>query len=44
MSLLADLAYVFKWQPSELDALTIDEVLMWHAEIERIGKEVRPNT
>ena len=40
MSLLADLAYAFKWQPSELEALTIDEVLMWHAEIGRIGREL----
>lgn len=39
--MLADLAYVFKWPPTELDALPVADVLMWHAQISRIGKELR---
>ena len=38
---MADLAFAFKWPPSELDALPVADVLMWHAQIARIGQELK---
>lgn len=36
---MADLAYVFHWPPSELDALTIDELQAWHDQALRLMQE-----
>ncbi|OYQ21356.1 GpE family phage tail protein [Elstera cyanobacteriorum] len=36
--LRADIAAVFHWQPSEIDALTVDDFLLAHGEAEaRLG-------
>lgn len=37
---MADLAFAFKWPPSELDAMPVDELLMWHAQVARIGNDM----
>jgi hypothetical protein len=37
---MADLAYLFKWPPSELEQLTAADLLMWHAQAQRIGREL----
>ena len=31
---------MFKWSPESLDAMPVADVLMWHAEIDRIGREL----
>lgn len=36
----ADLAYVFKWSPESLDSMLVVDLMMWHAQIERIGREL----
>lgn len=36
---MADLAYVFHFQPSELWAMEAEEMSMWHAQAIRIGNE-----
>lgn len=37
---MAELAWVFKWPPSELDRLTAADLSMWHAQAVRIGREL----
>lgn len=39
---MADLAYVFHFQPSELWAMEAEELTMWHAQAIRIGREREP--
>ncbi|MCY4753254.1 GpE family phage tail protein [Pelomonas aquatica] len=40
---MADLAYVFHWPPSELDALTMDELEAWHSQALRLMKQANGN-
>ncbi|HEY9105219.1 MAG TPA: GpE family phage tail protein [Roseateles sp.] len=41
---MAELAYVFHWPPSELDALTVDEIEAWHVQAKRLMDRVnKPN-
>lgn len=36
---MADLAFIFHWQPSELDALPVDELGAWHEQALRCLKD-----
>ena len=36
---MADLAYVFKFQPSELWGMEVKELIMWHDQARRIHGE-----
>jgi hypothetical protein len=36
---MGDIAYSFHFQPSELWAMDIDELLMWHSEAVRINEQ-----
>jgi hypothetical protein len=36
VTVLADLAFAFGWQPSELKRLRVDELLTWHDEALRL--------
>lgn len=38
---MADLAYTFHWSPSEMGAMDMAELLQWHGQIERIGKDIQ---
>jgi len=41
---MADLAYVFHWPPSEMDAMPVDELRAWHDRaVERL-KAAQPET
>lgn len=31
---------MFKWSPESLDSMLVADVLMWHAQIERIGRQL----
>jgi hypothetical protein len=33
---MGDLAYAFRFQPSEIDAMTVDELYAWHKQAIRI--------
>lgn len=35
---LAELAHAYKWQPSELFAMEVDDLLVFHRQIGRINK------
>jgi hypothetical protein len=37
--MLADIAYVFHFPPSELDRLEWDELLAWHGQALRFNRE-----
>jgi len=37
---MAEVAYVYHWPPSELDAMTVDDLLLWHGQAARIQREV----
>ncbi|RQO63118.1 GpE family phage tail protein [Paucibacter sp. KBW04] len=37
---MADLAYAFHWQPSELAMLQVDELMEWHEQAVRINREL----
>lgn len=37
--LIADLAYVFHFQPSELWAMTLDDMEFWWGQAERLDRE-----
>ena len=39
---MADLAYIFHWQPSELDALAPDDLLAWHGRAIDLLKASQP--
>jgi hypothetical protein len=33
---MAELAFVFHWPPSEMDAMTVDELQAWHDQASRL--------
>lgn len=37
---MADVAYTFHFPPSELLAMEVDELVLWHGQIERINRLV----
>lgn len=37
---MADVAYTFHFPPSELMAMPVSELLLWHSQIARIGSIV----
>lgn len=37
---MADLAFTFHFQPSELKRLSWPEIMDWHEQIERINKQL----
>ncbi|HBD18684.1 MAG TPA: GpE family phage tail protein [Arenimonas sp.] len=38
---MADLAYVFHFQPSELWGMELEELLMWHEQALRIHEQLK---
>lgn len=39
---MAELAYGFGWGPRELAELEVDELMVWHGQLARIGKSMEP--
>jgi hypothetical protein len=40
---MGDIAYAFRFQPSEIDALEVSEFMAWHSQAVRIyGKQSKP--
>ena len=37
---MAELAYVFKWPPSELQGMEVDDLMRWHEQAMRIQREI----
>lgn len=38
---MAELAFVFHWPPSEMDAMTTDEIEAWHDQALRLLKQMK---
>jgi len=41
--MMAELAFVFHWPPSELGAMTVDEIEAWHDQALHLLKKLREN-
>lgn len=39
---MAELAYSFGWGPRDLAELEVDELMVWHEQLARIGKNLEP--
>ena len=37
---MADVAFTFHFQPSELDELEVEELLLWHEQVRRINEQL----